>query len=365
MAAPTHQRTVSVEDKILSAATENKALLSTLQETDYAPAAIAQTHQYISTLQRQIKEKEAAVRRLDAARSKEQREHEKMRDSTMKRLAYRLGGKKEEFEQKAAKEEREYFEAVQGHFEESEALKRLQSDLREANQTLQELSGAAERHRSAQAQLDRLYGSIFDGPTPEFPQEDQVEHDVRQANDRYQDSSRRLNAENQVLRILLNAQKLMSVVMSSMQSASSASQADMFGFGGSFADMAERSALAKAQQGVSQIEMLMAQARELSPEVRDIGRMRIAEGNFMSDILFDNPWHDYRFHQKIEESMRQVMNAGRRLVMEVDNARGRCVRLKGMAEEEGRRLMEARERLQGTRKGVFESIAGGLPDYQA
>lgn len=361
----THQRSASVQERIIAAASENNGLLNTLSETDYAPAAVQQTNHYITTLNKQIQEKEAQIKKLYSHLYIEKQQHEKYQNSTMKRLAYKMSGKRQDFEEKARREEREYVEARQMHFEESENLKRVQSDLREAQHQLADLESVNQRHKSAQQQLDALYASIFDGPTPEFPQEDQIETLVSQTSHAFQDAQKKYSAETQVYKILVQAQNVMGAVTANMAAALQASEADMWGFGGSFADMAERSSLAKAQQGVSQAEMLISQARQLSNDIGPLPKMRIAEGNLISDVLFDNIWSDMKFHDKIEASALQVRNGRARLQMEIDGCKGRCTRAKDSVDREGRALADARRRLQETRIGVFDAVAGGLPEYSA
>lgn len=355
----------SVQDRIMYAATENNALLKTLQETDYASGAIQQNRAYMSTLTKQIKESESRLHQLDISRRKEQKDHEKYRDSTMKRLAFKLSGKGEAFTQKQAKEEREYLEAIQAHFEETKCLESLKSSSREAQETQQELEGADMRHKSAQEALDRLYKSLFDGPTPGFPDEDRAEGAVQLPKEQFQAAQQRFSAESHVLAILGKALQALTMAARSMAKAESASQKDIMGWGGSFADMAERSALADAQQWVAECRMHLGGARQLSDEIGDIGPMRIAEGHFMSDILFDNVFTDIAFHRKIQDSAGQVMAAHRKLKGEVQKAEERVMQARASADEASRRLTAARENLQRVRASVFERVAGGLPEYSA
>ena len=248
------------------AASENNALLKTLQETDYATAAIQQNQQYIQTLTKQIQESEVKLKKLDLQRQKEQKDHEKYRESTMKRLAFKLSGKAEKFEERQKKEEREYFEAVQAHFEETKCLDSLKSAIREAQETQKELEGAELRHKSAQEALDRLYNSLFQGPTPGFPEEDQAEATLQQPRMDFQNAQQMLSNEQQVLQILGRALQALTNAAQEMARAESASQKDIMGWGGSFADMAERSALANAQQWVAEVRM------HLRSEERRVGK---------------------------------------------------------------------------------------------
>lgn len=77
--------------------------------------------------------------------------------------------------------------------------------------------------------------------------------------------------------------------------------------------MLERSALRNAQSQAYTAETLVNQASQISPHVRPIGPIQIAEGsvhvaghrpflilsrNLVSDVLFDNIFSDLAFHSK-------------------------------------------------------------------
>lgn len=103
----------SITEKLQRAAPRNKKLLQILSETDHAPSALEQQKRYIQDLDVQIKDVKKRVSHLGQERSKEQKDHEKYRDSVMKRWAYKVSGNKEKFAAKAEKEEQEYFEVYE------------------------------------------------------------------------------------------------------------------------------------------------------------------------------------------------------------------------------------------------------------
>lgn len=354
----------TVQERIALAAPEHTSLLKTLSETDYAPSALSQSSSYIRTLDAQLAEKRAIASQLDAQRKSEQASHEKYRDSTMRRLAFKLSGKKGEFADRAARGEREYFDAVQGHFVATRCVEEVQAELAEARETRGTIEAAAERRRVAQERLDRLHEEIFEGPTPGFPEEDEVELEVAEARAAYDEVQGRLATETQVLRVVERAGQVMLRALQAMGEAEGASRADVWGLGGSFADLAERSALARAEQSVEQVEMLMQRARGMSREVGSLGPMRIAAGQFMGDVLFDNVFSDLAFHRVIQESAMQVSRAAGRLREEEGKAGERVGRVKVDADAAARRLRGGRERLHEVRQGVFERVAGGLPAYE-
>lgn len=200
---------MAIQDQIRAAASKNDELLRILAETDRAPGELEQQNVYLKDLEKDKIETEKRLKELHQRTQIEQKEYERYRDSTMKRFAYRLGRKTEKFEQRASKEEREYFEALQQENEAKERLKYLNDNIEKARAKRNELQPTAKRHADAQAELDKLYNQIFSGPTPDFPGEDEVEQHCQQMHQRYQDVERRLNSEMQAANFLLDAELTM------------------------------------------------------------------------------------------------------------------------------------------------------------
>lgn len=103
---------MSLETKIQSASARNAELLHILHETDSAVPDLEGQKRYIVDLERQAADAAHRLEQLGSRRKRELKEHESYRDSVMKRFAYKIGGKMEKFEARAAKEEREYFDVL-------------------------------------------------------------------------------------------------------------------------------------------------------------------------------------------------------------------------------------------------------------
>lgn len=221
----------SVQSKIQAAAPRNQDLLETLSETDYAKPALEQQKRYIADVENEIRQLDKRIKELEQRRKKELKEHEKYRDSVMKRFAYKVSRKQEKFDVKAEKEEREYFEVLQEEHKANEMRKNLGNTLAEAQRQRSELEGTASRHDQAQRGLDELYDSIFEGPTPEFPEEDSKEYSANDALNQYHNMRVRVESETQVRNILDNALQKISIAKYALAEARSHSQMDMFGGG--------------------------------------------------------------------------------------------------------------------------------------
>src|ERR1700709_1168069 len=172
---------LTLEERIRGAAEQNARLLKTLSETDYAVSAYQQSNSYINTVKKQIAGEELKIENLSRVVYKEYADHKKYRDSHVRRLAFRIGGKKEKFEDQATKEEKEWLDAVQLELRAKNGLEHLKLDLMEAERTNAKLADIASVHNASHLEMDELYNQIFQGPTPDDPEEDRKERAVRRA----------------------------------------------------------------------------------------------------------------------------------------------------------------------------------------
>ena len=81
-------------------------LLNTIAELEYVPQAKKQQATYIKDLESQVSALKENITLLAAKTKKERKEHETLRDSTSRRFAHKLIGKKQEYIAKESKEER-------------------------------------------------------------------------------------------------------------------------------------------------------------------------------------------------------------------------------------------------------------------
>lgn len=348
----------SIEAKVKEAAARRKELFGVLAETDHALPALEQQRLYITGLQNDAANAQKRVDELDRKRQKELKEHEKYRDSVMKRLAFKISGKQEKFKQRAAKEEQEYFEALQQEHQANEMKKSVDNMLAQALKVRADLEGQLARRQGAQAKLDSLYNCIFQGPSPGFPEEDKKERESNDALQQYHDTRVKAESEGQAIRILMEAQLALRYAASSMQEALRYSTRDMFG-GGTFADMMERNALSQAELKVSSARMLVQQAQRFSPMVRNLPPVSIAQGSLISDVFFDNIFSDMAFHEKIKASTAEVERCAYALDLDLEDSRSRHRALSMDLQDKARKLEESRLALQKAREEAFETTLAG------
>ena len=291
----------------------------------------------------------------------------------MKRLAYKLSGKKEKFAEEATKEEREWLDAVQLELKTKQGLEALKASLAEAQKTHAELFAVASVRGRTQLELDALYNSIFDGPTPDIPGEDERESEVKSAENEFNVVQLLLSTEKQARDILVEADKFLKRAMMDIRDALSSNTMDLWG-GGMWTEMAEQSALARAQQNVSQVEMLLAQAQRVQPTVQHVGDVNVAEMNFWGNVMFDNVFSDMDLRQRMHDSEGQLVRAQRGMEVELRTANERISNAQSEVDVAKVVLQGKREELQKIRAEAFDCIArgeplamveGGPPNYEA
>ncbi|KAH9888305.1 hypothetical protein F4778DRAFT_786115 [Xylariomycetidae sp. FL2044] len=349
----------SITDTIRDATPRNQELLRVLSETDHAGPALEEQKRYLGDLSNQLDQSQKRIRSLEQQRAKELKDHEKYRDSVMRRFAYKVGGKTDKFVARAEKEEKEYFDVLQQEHQAKEHKESLERMRAEALSVQQELESQVARHTQAQQDLDQLYDSIFKGPTPSFPDEDSAEQRCRDALATYHNSSVKMEHLLHVARTLDEAKARLRDALSHIEDALDHSRMDMFG-GGTISDMMERNALSKAESQVSQLMFLASQAQRMAPEVvRPLPPVKIAEGSLMSDVFFDNIFTDMAFHDKIKASREELRRCGRVLDGELAQAQARHQAAVRETSASSEALNNVRSELQSTRQRIFDRVGSG------
>ncbi|KAJ4985620.1 hypothetical protein SVAN01_08895 [Stagonosporopsis vannaccii] len=356
----------SIQSKVHEAASQHAQLLQGLAETDQAPSQLQQQDAYLKDLKAQEGSTSKRVEDLRKKTNTELKDHVKYSESTFRRFAHKASGRKERFAEKAAKEEREYFDAMQEQKTAEDELAYIRQLKAEAEIQKQNFDRDTNRHNDLQKQLDELYNSIFAGQTPEFPDEDRKEEACNAASQQVQSIHQKLEKERHVLFLLRQTSTKLSEARSHLDDAHGMSQWDMFG-GGTMASMQKRSLLERAESSIQQVRMLQQQLQHVAPHLPSLGQLNIASGSIWGDVVFDNIFSDMEMHDKIKDSEAQVDRAGHKCGDMVRESEQREQRLLGDVRSANEQLKNARVELQKARETAFKGVLeghGGV-QYQA
>ncbi|KAI5367960.1 hypothetical protein Slin15195_G030940 [Septoria linicola] len=343
------------------AADKNNELLNELRQTDYAPSSLKQNTAYISDLQGQISKTDKELVRLHQITEDERKDHVSYRDSNFKRYMHKMGGSKgkDKFASKSEKEEKEFLDAWQKERSTKESRDEQSRALEQAQSDKTNLENDCQRHETAQSSLDALYNSIFSGPTPDVPGEDDLERAVQQSKQTFDFNNQALSSEKQALSLLSRADQSLQQAHVHMQDALRRSRRDTYLGGGGFTDMMERDALAQSQNAIHATQRHMDEARRVQPQLRPLTEISIDQGHLFSDVLFDNIFTDMAQHERIKNSDMQLAAAARDLHGQIGEQRGRCQGADANLKQAGADLEAARKELQRVRGEAFERLAGG------
>lgn len=207
--------------QIRNAARRYLELCNTLSQLSHAHLILRQQNEYICDLDVQAAAAQAKTRLLDQRREQGFREHEMYRKSIVRRFACRIRGRKDIFEARAAQGQREYLDVLHEAHRAQEQENRLKELRETACRRRHALLRDVIRHRQAEADLDELYHQIFEGPTPEFPEEDEKERQMRVACQAYDDIQARAEAARHVVQALSSAVSRIQLALARIEEARS------------------------------------------------------------------------------------------------------------------------------------------------
>ncbi|KDQ08162.1 hypothetical protein BOTBODRAFT_38149 [Botryobasidium botryosum FD-172 SS1] len=340
-------------------ANEYVELLQSIASLDYAPSALKQNEAHLKHIKEDLKQRQAELDKLKEKTKSEYADVASISRSATKRFFIRLshGGKKQGLEQRIAKEQQEYLEAFQKEQDQLDMVRIMEAEKEEATFLNADLKDKVKTHNRLKNELESLYHTVFHGPTPEYPEEDEAEQAYLTAEADHASAMEKLNTESHTLSLLTKAERASAQCLKHMREAEHYSIRDMFG-GGMFTDILERNALEKAHASANQVHAFMRQARQLSPQVQDIGHIQVPSGDYLTDIMFDSFYTDAMFHDKIQQSISALFRTTSRAQTEVNRSKDRLTGMQGYVYQSTTLMQVRRAELERIRRHIFLAAAG-------
>ncbi|KAK0457123.1 uncharacterized protein EV420DRAFT_1621179 [Desarmillaria tabescens] len=238
-------------------------LLKSIATLDYVPP-------HLSDLQSQVK-------RLTQTLVEERHEFLDLKDSTGRKMWSKVTGKKDEFQARINKEEREYVEALEKEIVEKRNVEMLEQMIAEALTVKAELSENLEKYTAMKKELQDMYSSLFDGRAEEFPHDDELEQQLAMAESTHARLLAQLNSDSQVVKLLRQAESKMQAAQTAMKEAVEMSfyVEISYPYATSSVEVMEQSALGQAEFRSSQAKVLIEQARNISPLIQPMPKFEI------------------------------------------------------------------------------------------
>lgn len=354
---------MSLYERVAAVSERHNQILAKIKAVEHAPSALNSHKGYLSDLQSQIAQTNERLQKLASVTQVEREQHEKYRDSTVRRLMYSAVGKRADFEAKAESEMRDYYDALQKESEIKAQKETLTSQIQEATQVQKELQSATTECAQLHEELNNIYERLFEGPTAEFPEEDAQEEATKAAQANYDELNRSSNNTRRAMQCLAEAQLMIKKALLEVGEALRYCEQDLWGFGSTLADIGQRSSLSRAQASASQTRMLVSQARRLDPQIQPLPAMNIVQGNMITGILFDNFFQNINFLAIVQQSFDEVKRADSALGAELRNAKRREADMRDQVRTAASDLASAQKELQRIREEAFMKAADPPPPY--
>jgi hypothetical protein len=296
---------MTTQETIRAAGPKYLALQRALSESEWSVSALPQITKRLSNAEVSVKQTQDNIRKFDK-RSKDQLERlQHLRHGGVKRAWYRTQGKLEE---KLKEEEKDWlreFELVQAAKAKGEEQ---QKEVEEARRLSDQVIHAKHVYERSQQELNNLLNELFDGPTPSYPSEDEIEQSLVSIRQRADNISVLAKRQAFVLKTLQRAHECLVASLQNLQSSLQMNTYDMFTHGG-YADWMVHSSLAQARDLAARAQYLVTEVRRIEPNVPHLGDIQIEQDNLVFNIIFDNIFTDLRVRQIIQESTQKVYRA--------------------------------------------------------
>lgn len=197
----------ALKTKVLAAASKNTCLLLRLSSLSEAPSTLHNHIIAVSRLQEELSRQTTAIDKLKSEANTLLAAHKKFQESKTQRIFRRPAHKNGSLERDALKAEQEYFAVLSARSKAQERQVQLQRHHEESLHAQRPLEKAVGVYEEVCRELDDLYGSVFAGPTPGFPHEDEQEAVVNVARSENEATKDRIRKAREAKRWLNLAQE--------------------------------------------------------------------------------------------------------------------------------------------------------------
>ncbi|KAH7368731.1 hypothetical protein B0T11DRAFT_66974 [Plectosphaerella cucumerina] len=286
-----------MEARIHAVASRNAQLLDTIARTEQAVPTFRDQERLIIDLGRDLESSTRRIADLDARRDAELRDHEKYRDSVGRRFLHRAVGRGAAFDERAAREEKEYHDALADSSRERANADSLAHRLSEAEAARDALVADVSRHRAARRELEALQADIFasEERTGRFPAVDDASSRSNAALQAYNDARERIETLHSVAALLASAIAKAPAANKQMELA---------------LDHGHLGLLVEANTAVTEAEALVKQARDAEPSLGPVPKVRKTWGNIYGAAYSGDVTTSFMMHDEVRISQRELKRFG-------------------------------------------------------
>ncbi|KAF5346126.1 hypothetical protein D9758_009919 [Tetrapyrgos nigripes] len=345
---PLHATTMSdklIAKVIVENASRHTKLLNAIAEVENSPRQLAEICSTISELQEQVEECEARVEKLH-----EKTTEERARADNNEKFGSSFKFWKGKSKSSDSAQKRSIADALQEEMRERDKLAGLQRALSSAQSQKTPIAARAKEYEDLDAQLDALYGLVFSGPTPGYPEEDALEQQVAAARLVHHRAQTDLDGESQTLELLVKAERTMREAQSKLKDGIYWATALAMLAGGRSAEVKESSALRSAHALARKAELEYNEGRQRSSNVKLLDRSKLAKE------LPQRKEVDPNFHEELKKISIELTETQNLLTTERKACAARTTHANMVVTQAEQTMNDYRKELNTVRRAIFEDI---------
>ena len=344
-----------VRAKIASSASENSDLLAILAATEDAPGALAAHIAHLEHIQKTCSEAEKTHKEVLDSVDAALKRHKRYRDSFTRKFYYHLTRMSIAYQNRAKEESAAYYTTLKEQSKSEDRVRVFKAQVDEAMHRKSDLEAEAKWHGETHAKVDHLYESIFKGPTPGFPDEDQIEEQFYVARVRNDKVKAAILRAIKAGKFFIKASSALTNARNAAEYTRREAQNSIFSFSVAYASL-ERSNyyISQASQTVDtamvtleHLEPSMERAKTKLESLLQAARLE-REDRFSDDQLMSRVEQAQERLSEAEDSVKELARVTK------NQERAGRERIKDTA----RTLENARQALQQRREAAFEETVG-------
>ncbi|KAK7045433.1 hypothetical protein VNI00_007686 [Paramarasmius palmivorus] len=321
-----------------------------------APGELNRHNEYLEGLLKQLKTSRENMERVSAV-TRQENEVETKSISKAKRFWSRKNLKENAREQ-TEQQERKLAEALEVEFREQATLKSLEKVVEEAIRKKDKLVDKVTESNEVKEELRQLYDKIFDGPTPEFPENDELQNNLKLAQKATDNIQTRIFSHSQAENCLVEAEENLDLCLARLNVAL---------MPGSYSSVASvrlkgQDYLESATVLGSEAQKLLKRARTICPEVPAFPPIRVKDHPaLVENFLFSNIDSVETVHLEVYPELSKLRKTIRK------EWKSAADRYNTTAEydlnESAEVIAQCREDLFKHRSGIMELVLNAPPSY--
>ncbi|KAJ4467317.1 hypothetical protein C8R41DRAFT_51421 [Lentinula lateritia] len=344
-----------LQQAIAEHSSRHTELLNLLLQLESVPESLKEQTRLVDDLQAELEECEANVARLfENTRSQRRNADPGIISGGLKfSQVFRSRKEKEKDREREERNKRLFSEAMAEETKERDRRASLEQALTKAQASKTDFLNKMQEYDTIKAKIDALYTLIFNGPTPGFPKEDELEQLVQASYSVVERAKAGYNSENEALEILSRSERTFRECQAKLKDAIYWATASMLA-GGRTAEAKETASLRLANSLALKAQGFVREAQQLSAHIRTLEVPSIARE------MPARKENDTEFHEVLKAAAAELGNTYSQLLSERRACADRTADAKVAVQNAEQAVLDRKKELHELRKELFLDVVSKL-----